>query len=413
MSNNNMYLAAQNTTTFYLVDLDNGNATQLAGPPFNFASGAGSCGWDGAYVYAVLNGGSNSALFARYEPLTNSWSILNNGTPFGTLSGNPTPALACDGVAVYIAMSQAIYAFQLSTGVLSEIGTFTYAGGGSTAQLIWDGANNLYVFPTGWGNALTCSKFNLTTRATQNAYTTTGAPASPNAGAGAYQTFAFSNGVICAVAYAWSGYTSTLTVYSGVDSGSAIAFTAHVITLPTQLQVNSEQFGFAISPSVIFYPTEQFNYSGYLITVGSWAVTTAAYSVGSSALLCNCGVYTNLIQGVFQWFEQDGITPQATTEPFGGSGTVYFPNQNAGPIAYNLKCLYPRTSVTVSVVPNASQPLASACQVASSPGGPWGSSVNMGSFAAGQQKAYYVQFSVPSNTTIGTQNFSLTAVGTS
>jgi hypothetical protein len=351
--------------------------TSLSQPTFTPSTAQPA--WDGAMVYMM---GTDGKLY-RYNPGSDTWSSALAAGYAVTVSG--AAHMVSDGTYVYYVTNNALYAYSITQDLVIVLGGFT------NGVLVWDYANAIYSL----SGSIRIDKINLATRAISANYSTAGFPtSSPNSNA--VVGGCWTNGKL----FVYTG-ANTLNGYMviGTESGTEVQFA----TATDVGFVQSTKVGTAISPNLLYAGTQQSTSELAIYNTLTNALTTASLSTFVDTM-----VFTLTIQSAFEFLEADGVTPMAVQEFLTGDGYAY-PTQLIGALQKNLLCVYPRSSVTLAVAQDPTSPLSGVLEIATQQAGPYSSSVNMGQFAANQQKSFWIKGTVPTGFSPGEFFASLTA----
>lgn len=391
MPNQLIAVGFSSTTRLAIFDYDTNTWTDKQTSPVAIGTGSGRqmAAWDGFYFYYV---GTDRKLY-RYDP-------VSNAVPAPVFGGNtvhnnsfPWADCFCDGTRIWSISNDNIFrVYNIATDTIQTIGLpAPMASGSGSSTLCWDYGTTIYFLKNSDGSSGNAwlSKYDMTT----GTFTALAQPPYGTFNFGSSSRTWYANGFLYGLAasghvYKAQGPNFSVWVQDTISTISAGSNT----TMNRAIPIDSDKVLLA-------------NHWGY-------QSPNAAVQYGVLQLGTILAAYTLNFQPLFTFLEADGITPQLSPEPIGGSLARFYAGQQSGVYQFALKAAAPRTTVQLSVIPNAAVDITANIQIAPALGGPWSNVANLGAYAANQVKPYYLKFLVPSPTTPGQKLFTLLATST-
>ncbi len=358
--------------------------------PFTANGASQACAWDGFYYYQFAASGE----LARIDINTGSVVMRANGAKANANNRFQSNASAVsDGSVVWFLEFDDFGYYNPATD------SFTYLAypsmipktASAIFRLTWDYGDYLYaVGRTNVAGSSYCAKYRIST----GTWSAEVAPPDSSSSTSGQNTW-YSNGRL----YVFTGFPQGV-VSAPMPGGSwtvdTTSFTAAGNVLEVAAPIDSDRI------VVTYWGT----YSPSTKTAASFTSPG-----GSPGAMVGCA-YTLPINPLFLFLEADGVTAQISPEPVGGSTARLYAGLQTGAYPFALKCLAPRTVVTLSIQANAASDLSGAIEISSSPTGPWAQTASLGAFNAGQVKPYYLRATTPSTITPGLKNHIILATAT-
>lgn len=364
----------------YELNLDTGTWTaRNASTAATTSSNVGA--WDGAFYYWFS---SLDRKLYRYDPVLDAVTVRGGGAI--VLTANPSNAglgMTCDGARIWFLTGAVFGYYSIAADAFTLLSRPAGLSGSAYAQLIWDYGNSLYAACTpnqGIAGTAYAQRFDIPTL-------TWTAEITPPATNTSYAGLWYANRKL------YISVSQQGPVWSMPVPGGAVWTQEATLSLTGGGGATVVDADRVLIRGNAFYSMNGKTEAGIVAP----PVAVAAHT------------YTLSIQPVFQFLESNGATPQNVPEPIGGAAARFFAGQTSAIYTFALRCLYPRNAVRLSVVPNPSVDIIGGVLIAPSPSGPWDQVANLGPFAAGQTKPYYIQLVVPNPVSPGTKPFTLLA----